>query len=124
MRYPIDEARRNALQMAFGNVEIIIASEFRFGDDPVSELLELVKHFNNVVAIELVAPPEILSKIITAKNLFGGAIFLKAEFVRGNTGRPTALGQRPTTGEDVLLFDHYVVLEEVKYVTSPLKKLG
>lgn len=121
MHYPIDEPRRNALQKAFGDVEITTLPEFRFGDDPVTEMLGLVQRFGNVVAVELIGPTEVLAKITGAKSRFGKILFLKAEFVRGNTGRPTALGQSPTTGEDVLLFDHYVVLEKVEYVTSPLK---
>ncbi len=120
MHYPIDEARRSALQKAFGNVEITTLSEFRFGDDPAAEVLELVQQFGDVVAVELVGPTKVLAKITAEKNRFDGIRFIKAEFVRGDMGRPAAMGLSPTTGEDVLLFDHYEVLEKVEYVTSLL----
>lgn len=123
-RYPIDVARRTALEGAFGDVEVVDIADVHYGDSPVGEILELVERFADVVAIELVAPPEVLAAVTQAKiaGHFADIQFLKAEFVRGNTGRPAAMGRRSTSGEDVLLFSHYVVLEEVRYSTSPLKK--
>ncbi len=121
LRYEIDEARLDALQKAFGNVEIINLVGFQFGPNPVAEMLKLLEEYGSAVAVELVGPLEVLEKITAEKDRFRGVVFIKAEFIRSSTGRPVAMGLSPVTGEDTLIFHRYVVLKKVEYVTTPLK---
>jgi hypothetical protein len=89
-----------------------------YGDDPVAIVRGLIAEIGGVVAIEVIGPFPIVTKLVEARL---DVPLLRAEFARDASGR-CIVSSKDANDRDVLQFDRYVELIRVEIQTRELRQ--
>lgn len=117
-RHPVFPTAEEWLHDKFGVDLVVENKNIVFGEDPVGAVVELIKEFGDVVAIEVVAQLPTIARLLEAKREITVPI-LRAEYKRDSTGRVIVAGT-DESGRGILVFDRYVRLLRVSIETAEL----
>ena len=127
-RHDLDKKREKALRKIYGKEVIITTIDRPFTDDPFSWIEREIGHeYMNgydVVAIEVQAPFETLSKIKDGLDFWNKTNnddihLIRSCFKREAGGRIAVIGKEDS-GRDIFEFSHYEKIMEIKMKTEKL----
>lgn len=120
-RHKENPSSAEALKSAVGSDVNIVTVDVRYGDDPVKAIRDQIKKLDlkNVVGVDAIAPPSVLSKLIDRNSGLGIPI-LKPEMERGEDGKTISIGTEES-GRDILKIGHYLVMGRMNKETHRLE---
>ncbi|MBI4022975.1 hypothetical protein HY375_02330 [Candidatus Berkelbacteria bacterium] len=125
-RHGTESDRLAAFKAVFGPEEVtVVCEDVRYNGDPAGAIRTVIDRIEldgerKVVAIDPIAPLDLLQKIVDGRDRLGDVLILRAMHKRDpETGRVVVTGRDPQ-GRELLAFSHYEVLEQIVIRTRPL----